>query len=127
MVVHIQDERSQHKVDCVCVTVHPIIILNVIQNRAKALKLLRAKLYEKQRSEVDRERSEKRALQIGSGGRSEKIRTYNYPQDRITDHRLGSSIYGVMELMAGEEVFDDLVQRLRLKEKADAIATLTSN
>lgn len=110
-----------------CVSVYPIIILNVIQNRAKALKLLRAKLYEKQRSEVDRERSEKRALQIGSGGRSEKIRTYNYPQDRITDHRLGSSIYGVMELMAGEEVFDDLVQRLRLKEKADAIATLTSN
>ena len=97
----------------------------IIQNRAKALKLLRAKLYEKQRCEIEKERSENRALQIGTGERSEKIRTYNYPQDRVTDHRLGSSIHGVVELMAGEHVLDDLVQRLCLKEKADAIASLT--
>ena len=75
---------------------------------------------------MERERSENRALQIGTGERSEKIRTYNYPQDRVTDHRLGSSLYGVVELLAGEHVLDELVQRLCLKEKADAIASLTA-
>ena len=107
-------------------TGHQTLLQLVIQNRAKALKLLRAKLYEKQRYEMERERSENRALQIGTGERSEKIRTYNYPQDRVTDHKLGSSIYGVVEFLAGEHALDDLIQRLCLKEKADAIASLTT-
>lgn len=91
------------------------------------MKLLRARLYDKQRTEAQRKRTEQRTLQIGSGERSEKIRTYNYPQDRITDHRLGSSVYGVAEVMAGETLFDELIQRLQLKEQTNAILTLTAN
>ena len=75
--------------------------------------------------EAQRERREQRTLQIAGGERSEKIRTYNYPQDRVTDHRLGTSIHGVAELMAGETLFDELIQKLRLREKTHAIGTLT--
>ena len=99
----------------------------VMQNRAKAMKLLRARLYERQRSKAVRERSEQRTLQIAGGERSEKIRTYNYSQDRVTDHRLASSLHGVVELMSGEALFDELVQRLRLREKTEAITSLTAN
>lgn len=91
------------------------------------MKILRARLYEKQLAEAHKKRSEQRTFQIAGGGRSEKIRTYNYPQDRVTDHRLGTSIYGVSELLAGERLFDDLVQSLHSREQANAIASLTLN
>lgn len=91
------------------------------------MKILRARLYEKQRVEAQRERSKQRALQIAGGERSEKIRTYNYPQDRITDHRLGTSFHGVTEMMIGEDLFNELVQSLCLREKTNAIAALSSN
>ena len=86
------------------------------------MKLLRAKLYENERMEAQRERRVQRTLQISGG---EKVRTYNYPQDRVTDHRLGISIYGVLELMAGRTLLNELIQKLRLQEKAHAIGTLT--
>ena len=128
IVIHIQDERSQHKVRESHVKLYTLFtsVLLTMQNRAKAMKLLRARLYERQRSEAQRERSQQRTVQIAGGERSEKIRTYNYPQDRITDHRLGSSLHGVAELMEGEGLFDELIKSLRLKEKMDAIASLTS-
>lgn len=74
--------------------------------------------------EAQRERREQRTLQIGGGERSEKIRTYNYPQDRVTDHRLGISIHGVMELLAGQTLLNELIQKLRLQEKAHALGTI---
>ena len=90
------------------------------------MKLLRARLFEKERVEAQRERSEQTVLQIAGGDRSEKIRTYNYPQDRVTDHRLGTSVHGVVQLMAGQTLFDELVQKLRLREKAQAIDSLSN-
>lgn len=75
--------------------------------------------------EAQRERRQQRTIQIGGGERSEKIRTYNYPQDRVTDHRLGISIYGVLELMEGQTLLNELIQKLRLQEKAHALGTLT--
>ena len=75
--------------------------------------------------EAQRERRQQRTIQIGGGERSEKIRTYNYPQDRVTDHRLGISIYGVLELMEGQTPLNELIQKLRLQEKAHALGTLT--
>lgn len=90
------------------------------------MKLLQARLYENERMEAQRERCEQRTLQIGSGERSEKIRTYNYPQDRVTDHRLGISIYGVLELMAGQTLLNELIEKLRLQEKAHALSGLTN-
>lgn len=75
--------------------------------------------------EAQRERRQQRTIQIGGGERSEKIRTYNYPQDRVTDHRLGISIHGVLELMEGQTLLNELIQKLRLQEKAHALGTLT--
>ena len=75
--------------------------------------------------EAHRERRQQRTIQIGGGERSEKIRTYNYPQDRVTDHRLGISIHGVLELMEGQTLLNELIQKLRLQEKAHALGTLT--
>ncbi|MDR1511229.1 MAG: peptide chain release factor 1 [Endomicrobium sp.] len=84
LVVACQDERSQMK------------------NRAKAFKVLRAKLYNKKILENANQISNERKLQIGTGDRSEKIRTYNYPQNRITDHRIGYSMYNIKEVMDGD-------------------------
>ncbi|KAI9321575.1 hypothetical protein BX666DRAFT_2073167, partial [Dichotomocladium elegans] len=84
LVVAMQDERSQHK------------------NKAKALKVLRAKVYEMEREKTDRARRDSRNKQIGSGDRSEKIRTYNYPQNRVTDHRINLTLYELEPIMAGE-------------------------
>ena len=75
--------------------------------------------------EAQRERRQQRTIQIGGGERSEKIRTYNYPQDRVTDHRLAISIHGVLELMEGQTLLNELIQKLRLQEKAHALGTLT--
>jgi peptide chain release factor 1 len=92
LVVSCQDERSQMK------------------NRAKAFKVLRAKLYEQKVFEHEKQLSDERKQQVGSGDRSEKIRTYNFPQNRITDHRIGYSVYNITEVMDGD--LSDLVNKL---------------
>jgi peptide chain release factor 1 len=93
-IVFVQEDRSQHK------------------NKAKALKMLRAKLFDAQRSKLDAERAADRRGQIGSGDRSERIRTYNYPQGRVTDHRINLTLYklpAVMEGVALHELIDALI------------------
>ena len=94
IVIFVQEERSQHK------------------NKAKALKMLRAKLYDVQRSKLDAERAAERRGQIGSGDRSERIRTYNFPQGRVTDHRINLTLHKLPQVMEGEalhEIIDALV------------------
>lgn len=93
IVVSCQDEKSQHK------------------NKAKALKILRARLLEKARQEKEREISEKRRNQVGTGERSERIRTYNFPQGRVTDHRIGLTLYRLDEILEGDldEIIDSLI------------------
>jgi peptide chain release factor 1 len=92
LVVACQDERSQ------------------IKNRAKAFKVLRAKIYEQRVLEHEKRLSNERKQQIGSGNRSEKIRTYNFPQNRITDHRIGYSVYNIAEVMDGN--LSELINKL---------------
>ncbi|XP_065041972.1 peptide chain release factor 1, mitochondrial-like isoform X2 [Musa acuminata AAA Group] len=104
ITVAIQDERSQH------------------MNKAKALKVLRARLYEMERSRLQRSRSKLRAEQIGSGDRSERIRTYNFPQGRVTDHRVGITHHSIEDVMGGESL-DMFVDALLLQEEMDAIAS----
>jgi peptide chain release factor 1 len=94
IVVLMQEERSQHR------------------NRAKALNILRARLYDLERSRRDAERAAERRGQVGSGDRSERIRTYNFPQGRVTDHRINLTLYKLPQVMAGEalgEIIDALV------------------
>jgi peptide chain release factor 1 len=104
LVVACQDERSQ------------------IKNRDKAFKVLRAKLYEQKVLEQEKQLSNERKQQVGSGDRSEKIRTYNFPQNRITDHRIGYSVYNITEVMDGD--LSELVNKLI---EADAEAKLREN
>ena len=103
LVVSCQDEKSQHK------------------NRSKAMRVLRARLYEQKQREQQTRRAAQRRSQIGSGDRSERIRTYNFPQNRVTDHRIGLSLYTLQNILMGE--LDELVAQLsehykeqRLKE-----------
>jgi peptide chain release factor 1 len=94
IVVGVQDERSQHK------------------NKAKAMQLLRARIFDAERARLAEERTEARRLQVGSGDRSERIRTYNFPQGRVTDHRIGLTLYKLPEIVSGEalgEVIDALI------------------
>ena len=98
-----QDEKSQHK------------------NKAKALKILRARLYERERQRVDAERTAKRRGQIGSGDRSERIRTYNFPQARVTDHRINLTLHKLDLVLEGEGL-DELVDALRHKHQSDLLA-----
>jgi peptide chain release factor 1 len=94
IVVAMQEDRSQHK------------------NRAKAMALLRAKLYDSERSKRDAERAAERRGQIGSGDRSERIRTYNFPQGRVSDHRINLTLYNLPKVIEGEalgEIIDALV------------------
>ncbi|WP_068083967.1 peptide chain release factor 1 [Polycladidibacter stylochi] len=94
IVVAVQDERSQHK------------------NKDRAMKLLRAKIFEVERERAASERTEARRLQVGSGDRSERIRTYNFPQGRVTDHRIGLTLYKLDQIIAGDglgEVVDALI------------------
>lgn len=107
LTVAIQDERSQH------------------MNKAKALKILCAKLYELERSRLHTSRSKLRSEQIGSGDRSGRIRTYNFPQGRVTDHRVGITHHSVNEVMQGENL-DIFVDALLLQQEMDAIASFTS-
>jgi len=98
LVVTQQDEKSQHK------------------NRAKALKVLRARLYDHERNVRDSERSEARRGQVGSGDRSERIRTYNFPQGRITDHRINLTLYKLDKVLSGEAL-DEFVDALSNDEQ----------
>jgi peptide chain release factor 1 len=102
LVVICQDEKSQHK------------------NKAKALRVLRSRLLEREREAAQSERAEARRSQIGSGDRSEKIRTYNFPQNRVTDHRIGLSIHNIDGVMEGE--LDELVNALQEKVVSQHLA-----
>ena len=106
IVVECQDERSQHK------------------NRARAMSLLKARLLDEQRAKQNAAQAESRRLQVGSGDRSQRIRTYNFPQGRITDHRVeGLTLYKLPEILAGD--LDELVERLTLENQADELKLLT--
>jgi peptide chain release factor 1 len=86
------------------------------QNRARAMQVLRARLYDMERSKVDEERSAARKEQVGSGDRSARIRTYNFPQGRVTDHRIGMTLYNLPQVMEGEgldELIDALISDFR--------------
>ena len=98
VVVSQQDEKSQHK------------------NKAKALKILRSRVYEAEKRKKDQERSSNRRSQIGTGDRSERIRTYNFPQGRITDHRINFTLHKLDEFLSGE-IHEEMNQELRLKEQ----------
>ncbi|KAG5044162.1 hypothetical protein AAZX31_03G203700 [Glycine max] len=108
IMITIQDERSQH------------------MNKAKALKVLCAKLYEMERLRLRSSRSKLRLEQIGSGDRSERIRTYNFPQGRVTDHRVGITYHSVDDVMQGENL-DVFIDALLLQEEMDAMATFSSS
>jgi peptide chain release factor 1 len=99
IAVVVQDERSQHK------------------NKARAYELLRARLYDIERSRVDASRAADRRSQIGSGDRSERIRTYNFPQGRVTDHRINLTLYKLDEMMQGL-VLDDIIDALVAEHQA---------
>ena len=105
IVVSQQDEKSQHK------------------NKAKALKILRARLYELERSRIDDERSKDRKSKIGTGDRSERIRTYNFPQGRITDHRINLTLHKLNDFMNGE-IFDEMIESLSLQAQEEELKNL---
>jgi peptide chain release factor 1 len=93
------------------------------QNRARAMKVLRARLYEQKREALAAERSETRKTQVGSGDRSERIRTYNFPQGRVTDHRIGLTLYNLPKVLEGEAL-DDVVDPLIAEDQAARLASL---
>ena len=100
-----QDEKSQHK------------------NKAKGMKILRARLYELERSRIDKERSQDRKSKIGTGDRSERIRTYNFPQGRVTDHRINLTLHKLEEFLEGE-VFDEMIESLTLQAQEESLNSL---
>ena len=100
-----QDEKSQHK------------------NKAKGMKILRARLYELERSRIDQERSKDRKSKIGTGDRSERIRTYNFPQGRVTDHRINLTLHKLEEFLEGE-AFDEIIESLSLKAQEESLSKL---
>ena len=93
------------------------------QNRARAMKVLKAKLYEQKREALAAERSEARKTQVGSGDRSERIRTYNFPQGRVTDHRINLTLYNLPKVMDGEAL-DDVIEPLIAEDQAARLASL---
>ena len=103
LVVIQQDERSQHK------------------NRAKAMQVLRARLYEKMRDEAHGAEAEARKAMVGSGDRSERIRTYNFPQGRVSDHRINLTLYKLPQIMEGEAL-DEIIQALTTEHQAELLA-----
>ena len=107
VVVSQQDEKSQHK------------------NKAKALKILRSRVYEAEKRKKDLERSSNRRSQIGTGDRSERIRTYNFPQGRVTDHRINLTLHKLDEFLSGE-IHEEMNQELRLKEQTLKLENLNS-
>jgi peptide chain release factor 1 len=93
------------------------------QNRARAMKVLKAKLYEQKRDALAAERSESRKSQVGSGDRSERIRTYNFPQARVTDHRINLTLYNLPKVIAGDGL-DELIDPLIAEDQAARLASL---
>jgi peptide chain release factor 1 len=108
LVVIQQDEKSQHK------------------NKAKAMQVLRARLYDAERARVDAERAAERKGMVGTGDRSERIRTYNFPQSRVTDHRINLTLYKLDEIIAGNAL-DELVDALITQDRADRLAEMQSD
>jgi len=106
IVVAMQDEKSQ------------------IKNRAKGMRVLRARIYDQRQQELDATRTAERRSQLGGGDRSEKIRTYNFPQSRVTDHRIGLSLYSIDAIMNGE--LDSLIEPLTKAEQAERLKDATS-
>lgn len=102
LIVQCQDEKSQ------------------LKNKAKAMKVLRARLYDAKQAELDRERAEERKAMVKSGDRSDKIRTYNFPQDRCTDHRVGVTVHNLPKLFAGE--MGDLLGQVRAHFQAQQLS-----
>jgi peptide chain release factor 1 len=92
------------------------------QNRAKAMKVLKARLYDMQRTALDSERAEARKSQVGSGDRSERIRTYNFPQGRVTDHRINLTLYNLPRVMEGD--LDEVINALIADDQAARLAAL---
>jgi peptide chain release factor 1 len=93
------------------------------QNRARAMKALKVKLYDQQREALDTARSDARKSQVGSGDRSERIRTYNYPQGRVTDHRINLTLYNLSKIVEGEAL-DDVIEPLIAEDQASRLAAL---
>jgi peptide chain release factor 1 len=107
IVVAMQEEKSQHK------------------NRAKAMKILRARLFDAERNRLATARAADRKGQVGTGDRSERIRTYNFPQGRVTDHRIGLTLHKIDRVMLGE--FDELIEALSAEDEAARLAADDSN
>jgi peptide chain release factor 1 len=105
LVVEIQDEKSQHK------------------NKAKAMSVLRSRLYEMELQKQRAEDSATRRSMVGAGDRSDKIRTYNFPQDRVTDHRIGLTVHNLPSVLDGE--LDELIDALIMADQADRLAQVT--
>ena len=106
IVVSQQDEKSQ------------------IRNKEKGLKILRSRIYEKERQKRDAERSQERKSKIGTGDRSERIRTYNFPQGRVTDHRINLILHKLEEFMQGE-IFDDMIENLTIQAQQEELNNLS--
>ena len=92
------------------------------QNRAIAMRELRARIYDQERQRADAERSEARKSQVGSGDRSERIRTYNFPQGRVTDHRIGLTLYKLEKMLMGD--LDEMIDALVTEDQAARLAAL---
>ena len=105
IVVSQQDEKSQ------------------IRNKEKGLKILRSRIYDFERQKIDQERSKDRKSKIGTGDRSERIRTYNFPQGRVTDHRINLTLHKLEEFMEGE-IFDEMVESLSLRAQEDELSKI---
>ena len=108
LVVSQQDEKSQHK------------------NRAKAMKVLRSRLYDLERQKVDAERAETRRGQVGSGDRSQRIRTYNFPQGRVSDHRINLTLHKLDAILAGDGL-DEVVDALITRHQAEQLAAMNDD
>ena len=106
-VVECQDERSQHK------------------NKEKAMKILRSRIYDKMLEQQQSERASERKLQVGSGDRSQRIRTYNFPQSRVTDHRIGLTLYKLEQVLNGE--LDELLDALIAADRAEKLKASAGN
>ena len=106
LVVSQQDEKSQHK------------------NKAKAMKVLRARLYDLEREKLEAERAQDRRSQIGSGDRSQRIRTYNFPQGRVTDHRIGLTTHQLQLVLQGEPALDEIVDALITEDQTSQLAAM---
>ena len=105
IVVTQQDEKSQHK------------------NRSKAMKVLRARLYELEQQKQEKERADSRRTLVGTGDRSERIRTYNFPQGRVTDHRINLTLHKLDEFLEGE-AFDEMIESLTLQAQEESLSNL---